>query len=64
MGIELAAILTVAVVFFVAGLVAVLLGETRRERQVSFMITLVYMTNFAVFGWLVYVVGHFLGKYW
>lgn len=63
-GIETALVCNVAIIFGLAALIGVLAGEDGVERLAAAFGVGWVLTSISISGWFIYVIVHFVGKFW
>ena len=62
--IVLMVILNLVLLLLISTCVALFLGDEAFDRWLFFMNTVIVLFEFSLLGWAIYVVVHFVGKYW
>lgn len=61
---QTALVCNVFIVAAVAALAGMLLGEDGAERVIAFFGVGMWLVGLSITGWFIYIVLHFVGKYW
>ena len=62
--IVLMVILNLALLLLISTCVALFMGNDVFDRWLCFIDTVIVLFEFSLLGWAIYVVVHFVGKYW